>query len=264
MTTPFYHMTLPLFSLFPVALVGLCIGSFLNVVIYRLPQNKSIVSPGSACIHCGHAVRWYDNIPLFGWLWLKGRCRDCQKPLGFQYPFVELLGAIAAVASLWEFGLTLAGGVFFVFLCLLIIITFIDLVHQIIPDRITLPAMVLALPAAPFLPEFSLVQGLLGLLTGGGVLWGIAAIYSRLTGVEGIGGGDIKLMGLVGALTGWQGALFTLFGGAVTGAVVGLVLLAAKGKNMRTAIPFGPFLSIAAVVYLFYGKTIFNWYFGIL
>jgi len=262
MTTPIQHMIPPLITLSAAGLVGLCIGSFLNVVIYRLPQGKSVVSPGSACRHCGHAIRWHDNIPLFGWLWLKGRCRYCQKPLGFQYPIVELLGAIAAVASLWKFGWTFASGVFFVFLCLLIIITFIDLAHQIIPDRITLPAMVLALFVAPYLPEFSFVQGLLGLLAGGGVLWGIAATYSRLTGVEGIGGGDIKLMGLVGALTGWPGALFTLFGGAVLGAVVGVALLAVKGKNMRTAIPFGPFLSIAAVIYLFYGNRIVSWYLG--
>lgn len=257
-------MTPPFMTLFAAGLVGLCIGSFLNVVIYRLPQARSIVSPGSACPHCGHLVRWHDNIPLFGWLWLKGRCRDCQKPLGFQYPIVELFGAIAAIAALWKFGLTLAGGVYFTFLCLLIIITFIDLAHQIIPDRITLPAMVLALLVAPFLPDFSLIQSLLGLVAGGGLLWAIAAIYSRLAGVEGIGGGDIKLMGLVGALTGWPGALFTLFGGAVLGAVVGVGLLAVKGKNMRTAIPFGPFLSIAAIIYLFFGNTIVNWYLGTL
>lgn len=260
MTTPIHHMTPSFIMLLAAGLVGLCIGSFSNVVIYRLPGRQSIVFPGSACRHCGHTVRWYDNIPLLGWFLLRGRCRDCQKPLGFQYPVVELLGAIAALASLWKFGLSLAGGVYFTFLCLLIIITFIDLAHQIIPDRITLPAMVLALLVAHFLPDFSLIQALLGLLAGGGVLWGIAAIYSRLTGVEGIGGGDIKLMGLVGALTGWQGALFTLFGGAVLGAVVGVGLLAVKGKNMRTAIPFGPFLSIAAIIYLFYGSTIVSWY----
>ena len=249
--------------LFVASLIGLCIGSFLNVVIYRLPRGKSIVIPRSACPHCRTAVRWYDNIPLIGWFWLKGRCRDCHQPLGVQYPVVELLGAMAAVAAVWKYELSLAGGIIFIFLCLLIIITFIDLNHRIIPDRITLPAMVLALLVAPFLPDFSFVQGLSGLLTGGGVLWAIAAIYGRLTGVDGIGGGDIKLMGLVGALMGWKGALFTLFGGALFGALVGIGLLMVKGNNMRTAIPFGPFLSIAAVIYLFYGNAIIGWYLGL-
>ncbi len=260
MTTPFHHMTPSFITLFSAGLVGLSIGSFLNVVIYRLPRNQSIVFPGSACPHCGNAIRWYDNIPLLGWIRLKGRCRCCRKPIALQYPMVELLGAAAAVAALWKFGLTLTGGVSFIFLCLLISITFIDLAYQIIPDRITLPAMALALLASPFLANFSLFQALLGLVAGGGTLWAIATLHTRLTGVEGIGGGDIKLMGLVGALTGWPGALFTLFGGAVMGAVVGVTLLVVQGKNMRTAIPFGPFLSVAAALYLFYGNTLINWY----
>jgi len=257
-------MTPSLITFFAAALAGLCIGSFLNVVIYRLPKGQSIIFPGSACPHCGHTVRWGDNLPLLGWVRLKGRCRDCQEPFGFQYPLVELLGGTASVAVLYKFGLTLTGGVYFIFLCLLIIITFIDLKYQIIPDRITLPAMVSALFAAPFLANFSLIQALIGLVAGGGLLWSIALLYSRLTGVEGIGGGDIKLMGLVGALTGWQGSLFTLFSGAVMGAAVGVALLLAKGKNMRTAIPFGPFLAASAATYLFFGKEIINWYVGFL
>lgn len=243
---------------------GMCIGSFLNVCIYRLPSSMSIINPSrSICPQCNSAISFYDNIPVFSYLWLKGRCRHCKAPISLRYPLVELMTGIVAVDVLFIFGLTLAGVIYFIFISSLLVITFIDIDHKIIPDVITLPGIPIGLGASFVLPAMTFKASLLGLLAGGGSLWLIAWTYSLITRKEGMGGGDIKLLGMVGTFIGWKGVVFTIFVASVAGTCVGMIFMLIKGKNLKFAIPFGPFLSIGAMSYLFFGEKIMYWYFHI-
>ena len=242
---------------------GMCIGSFLNVCIYRLPTSKSIVDPPrSICPGCNNPIRFYDNIPVLSYIWLKGRCRNCDAPISFRYPMVELITGVVAVGLLFKFGLSLEGLVYFVFISSLIVITFIDLDHQIIPDIITLPGIPIGLVASFVLPQISFKSSVLGLLMGGGSLWLVAWAYSLIAKRDGMGGGDIKLLAMIGTLIGWQGVIFTIFASSVMGSVVGITIMLFKGKNMKFAIPFGPFLSIGAIAYVFLGSEFIAWYFS--
>jgi leader peptidase (prepilin peptidase) / N-methyltransferase len=242
---------------------GMCIGSFLNVCIYRLPTSKSIVDPPrSICPGCNNPIRFYDNIPVLSYFWLKGRCRNCDAPISFRYPMVELITGIVAMGLLFKFGLSLEGLVYFVFISSLIVITFIDLDHQIIPDIITLPGIPIGLIVSFALPQISFKSSVLGLLMGGGSLWLVAWAYSLIAKRDGMGGGDIKLLAMIGTLIGWQGVIFTIFASSVMGSIVGITIMLIKGKNMKFAIPFGPFLSIGAIAYVFLGSEIIAWYFS--
>ena len=243
-------------------LFGLCIGSFLNVCIYRLPTSMSIVSPSrSICPKCNSAISFYDNIPVFSYLWLKGRCRHCQASISLRYPMVELLTGIIALDIFFMFGLTPAGIIYFIFISSLLVITFIDIDHQIIPDVITLPGIPIGLAVSFVLPAITFKTSMLGMLAGGGSLWVVAWSYSLITRKEGMGGGDIKLLAMIGAFIGWKGVIFTIFAASVAGTFVGLTVMLVKGKNLKFAIPFGPFLSIGAMSYLFFGEKILAWYF---
>jgi leader peptidase (prepilin peptidase)/N-methyltransferase len=243
-------------------LFGLCIGSFLNVCIYRLPSSMSIVSPSrSICPKCNSAISFYDNIPVFSYLWLKGRCRHCQASISLRYPMVELLTGIIALDIFFMFGLTPAGIIYFIFISSLLVITFIDIDHQIIPDVITLPGIPIGLAVSFVLPAITFKTSLLGMLAGGGSLWIVAWTYSLITRKEGMGGGDIKLLAMIGAFIGWKGVIFAIFAASVAGTFVGLTVMLVKGKNLKFAIPFGPFLSIGAMSYLFFGEKILAWYF---
>jgi leader peptidase (prepilin peptidase)/N-methyltransferase len=243
-------------------LFGLCIGSFLNVCIYRLPSSMSIVSPSrSICPKCNSAISFYDNIPVFSYLWLKGRCRHCQASISLRYPMVELLTGIIALDIFFMFGLTPAGIIYFIFISSLLVITFIDIDHQIIPDVITLPGIPIGLAVSFVLPAITFKTSMLGMLAGGGSLWVVAWSYSLITRKEGMGGGDIKLLAMIGAFIGWKGVIFTIFAASVAGTFVGLTVMLVKGKNLKFAIPFGPFLSIGAMSYLFFGEKILAWYF---
>ena len=243
-------------------LFGLCIGSFLNVCIYRLPSSMSIVSPSrSICPKCNSAISFYDNIPVFSYLWLKGRCRHCQASISLGYPMVELLTGIIALDIFFMFGLTPAGIIYFIFISSLLVITFIDIDHQIIPDVITLPGIPIGLAVSFVLPAITFKTSMLGMLAGGGSLWVVAWSYSLITRKEGMGGGDIKLLAMIGAFIGWKGVIFTIFAASVAGTFVGLTVMLVKGKNLKFAIPFGPFLSIGAMSYLFFGEKILAWYF---
>jgi leader peptidase (prepilin peptidase)/N-methyltransferase len=235
------------------ALAGAAVGSFLNVCISRLPGGVSIVSPPSRCPGCLQPIRYYDNIPLISYLVLRGRCRDCGEPISLKYPLVELITALMALLLYWKFGLTLKYPVAFIFVGALIVITFIDLDHQIIPDSITLPGIPLFWLGAVFVMGLTWLDATLGLLIGGGCLYAIAVGYELLTKREGMGGGDIKLLAMVGAFLGWQSLLFILLVSSVIGAVVGMTIMILKGRDMKYAVPFGPFLSAAAVAYLFAG-----------
>jgi len=256
-------MTLYLFEMWAFVL-GLCIGSFLNVCIYRLPLQASIVKPRSKCPGCDTPIAFYDNIPLLSFIFLRGRCRHCDVSIGIRYPLVELLAGAMSVCVFLFFGPTMTGLVYFLLVMVLIAVTFIDIDHRIIPDKITLPGIPVFFLLALFLPNLSVTGSLLGILAGGGSLYLVAWGYHLLTGQEGMGGGDIKLLAMIGAIVGWQGILFTIFAGSVLGCVVGLALMIKSRKGMKLAVPFGPFLSLGAVIYLFYGQPLVNWYVNLL
>jgi len=239
---------------------GLCIGSFLNVCIYRLPAGKSIAFPPSHCPNCEAAIRIYDNVPVIGWLLLKGRCRDCGTRISWRYPLVELLTGCFALCTCLKFGPTIEAAIYFVFIAVLIVITFIDIDHRIIPDRITLPGIPLAFVAALILPKMTWQTSLIGILAGGGSLLMVAVGYTFITGREGMGGGDIKLLAMIGALCGWLGVLFTIFFGSVLGSVTGIATMRGSGQGAKLAIPFGPFLSVGAIGYIFFGPEMIHWY----
>jgi leader peptidase (prepilin peptidase)/N-methyltransferase len=236
-----------------ITVLGAALGSFLNVLIYRLPEETSIIFPASRCPHCRKAIRFYDNIPVISYILLKGRCRECHEKISFRYPLVELITAVLSLLLFWKFGLTFQYLFSFIFVCALMVITFIDLDHQIIPDVITLPGIPIFFLAAVFAMNLRFLDAFLGFLIGGGCLYGIAFVYELVTKREGMGGGDIKLLAMIGAFLGWQSLLFVLLVSSLLGAVVGISLMMVKGQDMKYAVPFGPFLSFAAVAYIFFG-----------
>ena len=239
---------------------GICIGSFLNVCIFRLPAGKSIVHPPSSCPGCNAAIRFYDNIPVLSWFILRGQCRNCHTPIAFRYVMVELLGGLMAVCVYLRFGPSVQGIIYFGFIAALLVITFIDIDYHIIPDVISLPGILLGFAASFFIPTLNWMDSLLGILAGGGSLYAVAWGYERITGKEGMGGGDIKLLGMIGAFIGWQGVLLTIFMGSAIGTLVGLIDMRVKKKNMKMRIPFGPFLALGAIIHLFLGNELIAWY----
>ncbi|MDM7987278.1 MAG: prepilin peptidase [Smithella sp.] len=234
---------------------GAAIGSFLNVCIFRLPEERSIVKPASQCPHCHHPIRYSDNIPIISFLLLGGKCRDCGAKISWRYPLAELITALLSLALFFKFGLSLNFFIFFIFTAVLIIITFIDLDHQIIPDVLTLPGIPLFFLAAVFLVKVPWKDALIGLLIGGGVLMTIAIVYEFITKREGMGGGDIKLLAMIGGFFGWQSLIFVLLFSSFTGAIIGITAMIIKKQDTKYAVPFGPFLSAAAVAYIFWGEA---------
>ncbi len=241
-------------------LLGLCVGSFLNVCIFRIPAGRSIVRPASACPGCGASIRWYDNIPVLSYLILRGRCRHCASSISARYPMVELLTAFSALAVWLNFGWSAQTPIYFLFVAALLAITFIDIDHRIIPDEISLPGIPIGFALSFLLPQVRWYDPLLGILIGGGSLFTVAWVYQLLTGKEGMGGGDVKLLAMIGAFIGWQGVLFTIMASSFIGTLVGLVVMIRMHKGMKLAVPFGPFLAIGAIVYLFFGPQIIDWY----
>ncbi|MGB0910901.1 MAG: prepilin peptidase [Nitrospirales bacterium] len=241
---------------------GVIIGSFLTVCVYRVPQELSIVSPRSACISCKQTIRWYDNIPVLSYFFLKGQCRHCQASIPPRYPIIELSNGLGYVAILWKFGWGWESVVYAIFFSALLTITWIDWDHQIIPDVISLPGIIVGMVAATTILPTGFVNSIIGVLVGGGVLLFMAWISPFLFGKEGLGGGDIKLLAMVGAFLGWQAALSTLMLASIVGAVIGMVLLACKILKRGQYIPFGPYLALGAVLALFFGADITGWYFG--
>ena len=241
-------------------ILGSIIGSFLNVCIMRIPRNASIVFPGSHCPACKKPIAFYDNIPLVSYLMLKGSCRHCSARIPLQYFIVELLTPVIMLVLFFHFGLTPAFIFGFGFAAALIVITWIDLEHQIIPDVISLPGIPLCFACSFVVPWTTPLQSGLGILVGGGILYIVAEGYHLLTRKEGMGGGDIKLLAMIGAFLGWRGALVALLVGACAGSLVGLVLIAVKGKNLKYAVPFGPFLAAGAFAALLYGDQLITLY----
>ena len=232
---------------------GAAVGSFLNVCIFRLPEHKSILKPSSQCPDCHQAIRYRDNIPIISFFLLRGRCRDCGNKISFRYPLVEFMTAMITLMLFFKFGLSLNFFIFFFFTAVLIVITFIDWDHQIIPDILTLPGIPIFFLAAVFIVKIPWMEALLGLLIGGGVLFIIAFVYELISKREGMGGGDIKLLAMIGGFLGWKSLIFILLFSSFSGAVVGVAAMIIKKQDTKYAIPFGPFLSAAAVAYVFWG-----------
>jgi leader peptidase (prepilin peptidase) / N-methyltransferase len=253
-------MPLPIALYIFAFIFGAVVGSFLNVCIYRLPAGKSVVFPPSACPGCQTPIRWYDNIPLFGYLLLGGKCRACRAPIGIRYPLVELINGLLTLFLFMKFGPTITFLALFLLSSSLVVITFIDLDHQIIPDIISLPGIGVGFIFSLFLPWLSWSNSLLGIVAGGGSLLLVAYGYQFLTGKEGMGGGDVKLLAMMGAFLGWRSILFIIFAASLVGSVIGITVMLVQKKDAKLAIPFGPFLAFGAVLYIFFGKQIIFWY----
>lgn len=245
-------------------LLGLALGSFMNVCIYRIPLKKSIIHPPSSCPNCGKKIRFYDNIPLVSYLLLLGKCRYCRHPISWRYPTVEVLTGFLSLALFIRYGLSYQYILYFLFTASLVTISFIDLHHQIIPDVLSLPGIGLGLATA-FIPgNISWLDSVIGIIGGGGVLFLVAEAYERLTGRQGMGGGDVKLLAMIGAWMGWKSLPFILLISSLTGAFIGFIFLLAAGKGYRVRIPFGPFLSLGGLLYFFFGAQLTRWYFNVL
>ncbi|MFN2531344.1 MAG: A24 family peptidase [Pyrinomonadaceae bacterium] len=270
------------------AVVGAIFGSFLNVIIHRLPLEQSIVFPNSRCPSCGAVIAFYDNIPVLSYLVLGAKCRGCKKHISFRYPAVELLTAVLFTAVTWHDGLAIALPFDLAFVCALVALLFIDAEHMILPNAITYPGIVFALiaraaiPLLAGMPHFddlpslmrgalaglpvwsaSLIGAAIGALIGGGSLWLMGWTWEKLRGIEAMGLGDVKMMFVVGAYLGWRLTILTLFVGVLSGSIIGIILMLKQGKrDMQMLLPFGVFLGIGAVASLLVGPQIVEWYAG--
>lgn len=261
---------------------GAIVGSFLNVCIHRIPADESVLRPRSRCPGCRAAIAWYDNVPIVSWLLLRARCRRCGERIAARYPLVEAIAGVLAVVALVRLGPTAHGAAAFAFTAALLLITFIDLDHLFIPDEVSLPGIAVGLAVSLLPGGVGFPDALGGMLLGGGGLWALAASYERLTGVEGMGFGDVKLLAMIGAFVGWQGIPIVLLVASITGTLAGLlVIFSRRGRRgMRrvrrrfgvralppylrrlgrtTEIPFGPFLALGALVVLYVPHLTQQW-----
>lgn len=245
------------------AALGLAVGSFLNVCIYRMPRRESLVHPASRCPSCGRALRWHDNIPVVSWVLLGGRCGQCHAPISAQYPIVELvtMALIVGVVIATPPGPLLASRL--VFACVLVVLFVIDLEHQILPNLITLPGIGIGFLFSLFGPP-GWQMSLAGIVLGAGLLYGTAAAYYMVRREEGLGMGDVKMLAMIGAFLGWKAVLLTLVLASFAGALFGIVLMTTSRGGLRYALPFGTFLAIGALVAMFAGDGIIAWYLGFL
>jgi leader peptidase (prepilin peptidase) / N-methyltransferase len=267
-------------------ILGAIIGSFLNVVIHRVPREQSVVFPNSACPACHTALRPYDNIPIFSFLILRGRCRFCRKAISIRYPIVETLTAFLFVAVALRDGTSFALPFDFAFVAALLALIFIDAEHMILPNAITYPGILFAILTRIVLPHLagpaqfddvpglitrlplnfplwsvSLIGAAIGALVGGGSLWLMGFVWEKLRGVEAMGLGDVKMMFMVGAYLGWRLASLTIFVGVFSGSLIGIAIMMKRGKrNMQMMLPFGIFLGIGAIASLFFGHFVVEWY----
>lgn len=242
---------------------GLLWGSFLNVVIHRLPLGESVVSPRSRCPGCKKLIPWYRNIPLLSWVFLRGKCGDCGKKISLRYPVVELLTALLfTAAAAWD-PEPIAWPFHFFFFGALVACTFIDLDHWILPDKITLPGIAVGLASSFVVPHLTVIDSILGTVLGGGILYLVAWAYLTLAKKDGLGGGDIKFLAMIGAFLGAKGAMATLVLSSFLGSILGIFLIALRGKKGGTAVQFGPFLALGALAAFFFGDPLWQWYFGI-
>jgi len=250
---------------------GLCIGSFLNVCIYRVPRKISVLSPArSFCPNCEKQITWFENIPVFSWLFLRGKCSNCSQAIAFRYPFVEILSGLAAFGCYYKFGVNLSSVLLYLLVATLIVVTFIDFDFKIIPNRITFPGMTIGLLmggaaellGSPFLRPLTsgAIDSLIGFLVGGLFFFIIGEVYYRLSGAVGLGGGDIKLTAMTGAILGYESLAPTIFGGSLLGSVFGLCMMAFTKSGRKTEIAFGPWLAIGTILYIYGGFTLFPFF----
>jgi leader peptidase (prepilin peptidase)/N-methyltransferase len=254
-------MTPATVNLVAAAVFGLIIGSFLNVVIYRLPLGQSLVTPPSRCRKCGYSLRWFDNVPVLSWVLLRGRCRKCGTGVSWQYPLVELITSILFVITVWltPVGPLLASRL--VLVCILIALFGIDLEHQLLPNSITLPGIAIGLLFSLIAPP-GFREALIGAIVGGGILYAIAAGYYAWRREEGMGMGDVKMLAMLGAFLGWKAVLVTLVLASFSGAFIGIAMMAGQRGGMKYALPFGTFLALGALAAMFVGDPLVTWYSG--
>ena len=252
--TPFWITSL-------VVLLGACVGSFLNVCIYRLPRRESLMWPGSRCTTCERSLSWYENVPIVSWVVLRGRCRTCRASVSWMYPAVEMVTALTFLSGYLLYGLTLIAVVRVLFACALIVLFVTDLQHKILPNVITVPGIVVGFVCSLFVPP-GWLESIIGIVVGGGSLFAIAETYYRVRGQEGLGMGDVKLLGMIGAFLGWKLVLLTLVFASVAGSLAGGILIVSGRGNMKYALPFGTFLAVGALVAAIWGTPIVDWYLG--
>lgn len=239
------------------AVFGTVVGSFLNVVILRLPKDdESIAFPGSHCPTCKQPLHWYENIPIISYVALRGKCRTCKVSISWQYPLVELSMAILTALLYQRFAFSFEFVFYFIFFAALLVIIFIDIHHQIIPDSISLPGILVGFAGSFLNGQVTWQQSTLGILLGGGVLYAVAYSYYAITHREGMGGGDIKLLAMIGAFLGWQSLLFVVFSSSLFGSLVGIATMYKQRKGGQTRIPYGPFLALGAISYLLLSRQI--------
>ncbi len=247
-------------------LLGSVLGSFANVCIWRMPRGESVAWPGSHCPSCGHKLAFWENVPVLSYVFLLGRCRSCHNRISLMYPLVELICIGLSLLAWWHFGEPLR---YLIYLCLfivpLVIVSGIDLAHMIIPDVISLPGIAVGFLVHVFLDNrghymSAAIDSVTGIIIGGGSLYLVAIAYEKLKKQEGLGGGDIKLIAMLGAFFGWRAAIVILLISSFLGSLVGLGVILALRKDMKYAIPFGPFLAAAGLVYLFAGLPMIRWY----
>ncbi len=243
-----------------VAVFGLLFGSFANVVIYRLPLEKSVVRPRSRCPRCENSIAWYDNIPVLSYLILRGRCRKCGQSIHWRYPLVEALMAMLFALVYSRFGMSWTTLEMLIFVFGLVTCSMIDFDHMILPDEFTLSGIVIGLLGAALNPERDFLSALWGILMGGGFLWAVAYIYLAWRKQEGMGGGDIKLLAWIGAVLGWQSIPFVILMSSFIGSLVGIAAGLKNKSGLKASIPFGPYLALAALLYVFGGEDLGHWY----
>jgi len=257
-------ITMVLYFMAMATLFGLAIGSFLNVCIARVPHGESVVSPRSKCPGCGTSIRWYQNIPLVSYLFLRGKCAGCGMAISLRYPLVELLTGSLFALILWTFAFSWATPIYWTFVSFLVVVSFIDFDHQIIPNRLSLPGIVLGFFASFLIPWVSWSDSLLGIVLGGGILWLVAVVYLLFAGTEGMGMGDVKLLAMIGAFLGYKAVLPVIFIASLLGSIIGVLLMVVTRSGRKLAIPFGPYLSLAAIITLLWGDALVNWYLSFL
>lgn len=241
-------------------IIGACIGSFANVVIYRMPRSESVITPGSHCFSCKKNIKWFHNIPIFSWIFLKGKCAYCGSPYSIRYLLVELIMGILYILCFY-FSSSLFNLIeYLIFVFGLVVCSFIDLDHMILPDEFTLSGIVIGFIGSFFNPERDWLSSLMGIILGGGFLWATAYIYFVFTKQDGMGGGDIKLLAWIGAVLGWKAVPFVILTSAISGSLVGLIVSRKSIEGLKTAIPYGPYLAIGALFYMFGGESLASWY----
>jgi leader peptidase (prepilin peptidase)/N-methyltransferase len=246
-------------------ILGLIVGSFNNVCIYRIPRNESIIYPASHCPKCNSKIKPVDNIPLLSYILLKGRCRNCKSKISIQYPIVELLTGLIYLLIYLAYGLSVQTLIYIILSSALIIIAFIDLNEEIVPDVISLPGIVIGFILSFFVPYISFMNSALGVLVGGGIILIIGMAGSVIFKKEAMGGGDVKLAAMIGAFLGWRYIIISLFLGFFLGALAGIILIMSKIKSREDAVPFGPFIVLGSFITLLWGEwgeKIISWYIG--